>query len=334
MFFLASTKKYVFFSWEWNILNTIYPDRKRVGSFSGEIMKKQKNSFSPRAISARMAYLCKTFPFVRIKRCGTSLCNRPIEALVMGCGRKTLLFVGAHHGSEYLTANLLLDFAEELCRAVDAGKKLFSFSARELLERRTLILLPCVNPDGVALALCGASSDNPLGRKQIAMNCGSEDFSKWQANARGVDINHNYNYRFYRYKELEKGHGISPGRSRYAGDYPESEPETLAVCRLVEEYRARLSVLLSFHSQGEVIYYHDSPLTRQGARFLSRTSGYSLEVAEGLAAYGGLTDWANTLSIPAYTLEIGRGENPLPRDTAPLLYITLREMLISSLAFF
>lgn len=297
-------------------------------------MKKQETSFSPRAVSARILCLAKTFPFVKIKRCGTSLCGRPIDALVLGCGRKTLLYVGAHHGSEYLTANLLLDFAEELCRAVDAGKRLLSFSARELLERRTVVLLPCVNPDGVALALNGTSFDNPLGRKQIGMNRGREDFSKWQANARGVDINHNYNYRFYEYKELEKAYGISPGRSRYAGEYPESEPETLAVCRLVEEFRARLSVLMTFHSQGEVIYYHDSPLTRQGARFLSRTSGYRLERAEGLAAYGGLTDWVNTLSIPAYTVEIGRGENPLPISMAPLLYITLREMLISSLAFF
>lgn len=297
-------------------------------------MKKQKNSFSPRAISARMTCLAKSFPFVKRKRCGTSLCGRAIDALVMGCGKKTVLYLGAHHGSEYLTANLLLDLAEELCRAADAGKRLFSFSARELLERRTLILVPCVNPDGVALALRGVCCDNPLGRKQIAMNRGSEDFSKWQANARGVDINHNYDYRFYEYKQLEAAHGILPGRSRYAGEYPESEPETLAVCRLVEELRASLSLLVSFHSQGEVIYYHDSPLTRQGARFLARTSGYRLEKAEGLAAYGGLTDWANSLSIPAYTVEIGRGENPLPQEMAPLLYISLREMLISSLAFF
>ena len=278
-------------------------------------MKKQKVSFSPRAVSARMAALASAFPFVRIKRCGKSLCCRPIEALVMGCGRKTLLYVGAHHGSEYLTANLLLDLAEELCCAADAGKHLFSFSARELLEKRTLILLPCVNPDGVALSLRGVDP-------------------KWQANARGVDINHNYNYRFCEYKQLERAHGIIPGRSRYAGEYPESEPETRAVCRLVEEYRSRLAVLLSFHSQGEVIYYHESPLTRQGARFLSRTSGYLLETAEGLAAFGGLVDWVNTLGIPAYTFEVGRGVNPLPTSMAPLLYSTLRETLISSLAFF
>ena len=297
-------------------------------------MKKQEFSFSPRAVSSRIASLVESFPFVRTKRCGVSLCGQAIDALVLGCGKKTLLFVGAHHGSEYLTANLLLDFAEELCRAADAGKKLFSFSVRELLERRSVVILPCVNPDGVALALCGACRDNPLGQKQIAMNRGSEDFSKWQANARGVDINHNYNFRFYEYKALEQEKSILPGRSRYAGEYPESEPETLAVCRLVEEIRSRLSVLLTFHSQGEVIYYHDSALTRQGARFLARTSGYSLEKAEGLAAYGGLTDWVNTLSIPSYTIEVGKGENPLPKEMAPLLYISLREMLISSLAFF
>ena len=297
-------------------------------------MKDTKACFLPSAQRLRMAALAEQFPFARVKRCGMSLCQNPIDALVLGCGRKTLLYVGAHHGSEYLTAGLLLDFAEELCRAVDVGKQLFSFSVRELLERRSLILLPCVNPDGVSLALAGANKEDPLGQKQIKMNHGSEDFSKWQANARGVDLNHNYNYRFGEYKRLEKEQGIRAGRSRFSGEYPESEPETLAVCRLVEELRARLSVILTFHTQGEVIYYHNSPLTRHGACFLSRASGYTTAAAEGLAAFGGLTDWANTLSIPSYTIEVGRGENPLPTSLAPLLYVTLREMLFTSLAFF
>ena len=37
----------------------------------------------------------------------------------------------------------------------------------------------------------------------LKYNQQSDDFSHWQANARGVDLNHNYDSGFYEYKKIE-----------------------------------------------------------------------------------------------------------------------------------
>ena len=217
---------------------------------------------------------------------------------------------------------------------IEAGDRRFALDLRVLLESRRLILLPIVNPDGVVLTTEGLKDTAPNAERLLRLNRGNPDFSHWQANARGVDLNHNYDYRFAEYKRLEKERRIGEGPTRYAGEYPESESETRAVCRLLRENESNLAAVLSFHSQGEVIYCHDAPNTRHAAAFLSRTTGYAVEKAEGLAAYGGLTDWLSGFGIPAFTLEIGKGKNPLPDALSPLLYATLREMLFRSLAFF
>ena len=287
-----------------------------------------------RTLTAKQNALSESFRFVRKTTLGRSYFGAPIDALSFGCGKKTIIMTAAHHGSEYLTSALLLDFAEELCLAIEAGDCRFALDLRSLLECRRLILVPIVNPDGVRLATEGLTPDLPTVERLLRLNCGDPDFSRWQANARGVDLNHNYDHRFAEYKRIEKERHIHEGRTRYAGEYPESESETRAVCRLVREHADSLAAVLSFHSQGEVIYYRDAPNTRHAAAFLARVTGYSPEKADGLAAYGGLTDWLSDCSIPAFTLEIGKGQNPLPDTLSPLLYATLREALFRSLAFF
>jgi len=285
-------------------------------------------------LSEKQKNLTKSFRFISTRTVGRSYFGTPIEALFFGCGKKTVVMTAAHHASEYLTSALLLDFAEELATAIESGDRRYALDLRSLLECRRLILLPTVNPDGVRLATEGLGKTTPNSERLLRLNRGDPDFSHWQANARGVDLNHNYDYRFSEYKAIEKKNRISEGPTRYAGEYPESESETRAVCRLLREHSDSLAAVLSFHSQGEVIYYHDAPNTRHAAAFLARTTGYELGQAEGLAAYGGLTDWLSGFSVPAFTVEIGKGQNPLPDSLSPLLYATLREMLFRSLAFF
>ena len=67
---------------------------------------------------------------------------------------------------------------------------------------------------------------------------------------------------------------------------------------------------------------------------LSRISGYKLSVPQGTAAYGGLTDWCNAvLGRYAYTIECGKGENPLPLRDNFMIYTDIREMLFSTPTF-
>ena len=278
--------------------------------------------------------LLKSFRFLTPITLGESVCGKPIEAISVGCGKKTVMMNACHHGSEHLTSALLLDFLEEIALCLECGERRFALNLRSLFECRRLILVPTVNPDGVALATEGLDAASPRAERLIALNEGSRDFSKWQANARGVDLNHNYDYRFLEYKRLEAERGIEPGATLFSGNHPESEPETSALCRFVRDNQHALSAVLSFHSQGEVIYCHDSQKNRHAAEFFHRLTGYAVERADGTAAFGGFSDWLSLLGIPALTIEIGKGENPLPDALSPTLYAELREALFRFLFFF
>ena len=64
------------------------------------------------------------------------------------------------------------------------------------------------------------------------------------------------------------------------------------------------------------------------AQILAATSGYALDVPQGTAIGGGFKDWfVSRFNKPGFTLEMGRGSNPLPVEKALEIYLKAREML-------
>jgi g-D-glutamyl-meso-diaminopimelate peptidase len=225
---------------------------------------------------------------------------------------------------EWITTALLLDFLRDVGKEMRRGGK-----TGIVLENRTLCVVPMLNPDGVELQINGKDDLNPLTERLNAMSGG--DFSRWQANGRGVDLNHNYDAGFFEYKKYEREHGITAGATLFSGEHPESEPETSALCAFI---RARgIDMLIALHTQGEEIYYDFGGIVPDGgkviAKRLSALSGYALSEPTGSAAYGGLKDWfIKEFSRPGFTVEIGKGENPLPVTDAVKIYKRIEEMLV------
>lgn len=276
--------------------------------------------------------ICQVYLFCERYTIGKSLFGRDIDVLKIGNGTKKVLFVGGTHGSEHLTSSLLLRFAADYCSAADDGGKVYSLSMRYLFENRTVYILPQLNPDGADIAINGVSPDCPLYDRLMKMNK-SGDFTHWQANGRGVDINHNFNAGFEAYKRIERQRDIIEGATRFSGEYPESEPESAAICSFIRQ--ADIGMLLSFHTQGEEIYYDADgkipPMGRAIGAAMARMCGYRLAVPEGSAKYGGLKDWfIGEFNRPGYTVECGKGENPLPNSDLFRIYAILREMLFTS----
>ncbi|MBQ7778931.1 MAG: M14 family metallocarboxypeptidase [Clostridia bacterium] len=271
--------------------------------------------------------LCEECPFFMRSVIGKSLVGREIPLISVGQGKKAVLFVGTHHGMEWITTALLLDFLRDVGKEVGRGGDL-----SVVLENRTLCVVPMLNPDGVELQINGKDELNPLTERLHAMSGG--DYSRWQANGRGVDLNHNYDAGFFEYKEYEREHGIVPGSTLYSGEHPESEPETSALCSFI---RARgIDLLIALHTQGEEIYYDFGGVVPDGGRViakrLSALTGYTLSEPTGSAAYGGLKDWfIKEYGLPAFTLECGKGVNPLPIGDTDIIYKGLREALFSCL---
>ena len=278
--------------------------------------------------------LSSRYPFLGISYLGESILGKKIPILTLGEGKKEILYIGAHHGMEWITSILLLRFVNEFCELYSKGGSLYRTSLSFLWEKYTLSILPMLNPDGVDYQIHGIDKDNPLYERLIKMNDGSCDFSRWQANARGVDLNHNYDAGFSAYKKIEKEAQIEQGApTKYSGEAPESEPEVAYLCNYIR-FHDDIRLILTLHTQGKEIYYQSGEKTLAKsvpiARRIAALSGYRLSNASGTAAYGGLMDWCiQKMNLPCFTLECGKGENPLPLSSYFPIYASLREIFFT-----
>ncbi len=272
--------------------------------------------------------ICRKYDFVKRLCIGKSLCGRNIEALHIGNTKNRVLYCGGFHGSEYQTVLALLKFLEECCESINNGTSIGGQSVGERLRIRGLTLVPCVNPDGMEIALNGSETAQNFKR---LVDDASDNIHKWQANARGVDINHNFNAGWCELKRREiERNIISPAPTRFGGSCPESEPETRAVtalCRKINFERA-----IALHSQGREIYCsfgkHTPMLSFRLASMLSQVSGYNIAFPEEIATGGGFKDWfIECFHRPALTIEMGLGENPLPLSQFEAEYSILRKIL-------
>lgn len=284
-------------------------------------------------VTRKLLELERSYPFLKADRLGQSVAGREITALTFGKAEQYVLFAGAFHGAEWLTAALLLEFAKELAAAVAENGQIAGVPARRALSGRGLILVPAVNPDGCEISIHGAGGAGHYAASVYRVSGG--DYTHYSANARGVDINHNFDAGWEALHRLEQKAGIyGPAPRRYGGRRPESEPETRAITTLCRTQN--ILHALAFHAQGEVIYWdfgeQTPPKSQKLAEILASSSGYALEAPEGLAVGGGFKDWfIQNFSRPAFTIEIGRGKNPLPPETLPEIYSRLREMMMFAL---
>ncbi len=270
---------------------------------------------------------------------GTSILGRDIPLIILGQGKISSLFVGAHHGAETITALLLMKFAEELLEnAKTVSHRLCGFDTQKILKYRKIYLVPLLNPDGAAIALSGADTAGILQERVRNMN-GSEDFSLWQANARGVDLNHNYSAEFFKCKEQEQKLGIvSGGPTRYGGAYPESEPESAALANLTRKLAPSLTLAVALHTQGEEIYRDFMGRIPKNSIWLSeefaRVSGYRIAKPPKEASFGGYKDFViDSFHIPAFTIECGKGKNPLPSSDFDDIYRKILPLLLTAASF-
>ncbi|MBQ8163177.1 MAG: M14 family metallocarboxypeptidase [Clostridia bacterium] len=296
---------------------------------------KYEQELTYEALMEKLIFLSKKYEFLKLSYIGTSILSRPIPMITIGesDAKKSVLYVSTHHASENICTCTLVDFIEEYAKMYEDKRSVFGINLSVLYKMRRIHIIPMLNPDGVSYRLEGINDSNPLKERVEKLSNGC-DFSHWNANARGVDLNHNYDAYFYDYKEIEKERGICEGASKYSGESPESEPETAALCRFIRYNIDTLCGILTLHSQGEEIYYKSngtvSPKSELIAKTLSTMTDYKLAQAEDTASYGGLTDWfIKEFSKPSFTLECGKGENPLDIKNAPAIYARIRKALFN-----
>ena len=267
------------------------------------------------------------YPFLLLSELTRTRYGRSLFQITVGNGRQKRLFNAAHHANEWITTGVLLRFLEDYARAVAENGRIFGQSARALYEKTTLTLVPMVNPDGVDL-VTGALLPGMHGYAEaeaMAADYPAIPFpSGWKANLEGVDLNLQYPALWERARTIKYAQGYDrPGPRDFVGQAPLTQPESIAMAELTRRILPDLT--LSYHSQGEVIYWkflaREPPGARDLAQAFAAVSGYTVEDVPMASAYAGYKDWfIQTWDKPGYTIEVGRGENPLPISQLPGIY--------------
>lgn len=273
--------------------------------------------------------LCCRNPALTKFTIGKSCAGRDITALKIHSDTEYVLFTATFHGSEHITSNVLLMFIEEFAHAYENNGFIEGINIKKALGQRGVIFVPCVNPDGREISIHGALG---CGKEAgiIYQRCNG-DFAHYNANLRGVDINHNFDAGWQELRKKEQKLGIlGPSSTRFGGYAPNSEPETVALVNLCEENN--ICHALALHSQGEVIYWsyngYENQDSKKMAEIMATTSGYALDVPISIATGGGFKDWFIKRYLrPAFTIELGKGKNPLPIESASKIYADIRETL-------
>ena len=155
----------------------------------------------------------------RLVALGESVGHKPLYALSLGNPDNAVALIGAVHAGE-AGAELCLSVLERVAR-----------ECPELLEHAGIIALPSVNADE---------------RERVV-----EGYPGYiRKNRNGIDINRNFNANW---DEVGTSYGTLTSDERsstYRGPYPESEPETRAVKKLIDELRP--VVAISYHNVSSI----------------------------------------------------------------------------------
>lgn len=277
-----------------------------------------------------------TYPFCRTELLSSTAFQRPLRTLVIGTGPRKVIYSAAHHANEWITALVLLKFAEELARAIEHDGEIGGRRAADIARTATIYMLPMVDPDGVDL-VTGAIEETDIQytlARRIAQDYPSIPFPEgWKANLLGTDLNLNYPAGWLMAREIKFTQGfVRPAPRDYVGRSPLNQLETQALAGYTEFIDPAL--VLAYHAQGKEIYWqfmnYDVPGARELGEKMADASGYTLTDAPYASSFAGYKDWfIQQFRRPGYTIEVGQGENPLPlsqfdeiyRDNVPILTI-------------
>lgn len=271
--------------------------------------------------------LAEIYPFIHTEELTKTAFGRPVTALVLGEGEREVLYTAAHHANEWITATLLLKFAEDLAEAYRTGGTLYGVEAKNIWKAATIHLVPMVDPDGVDLvtgAIKPGSAEYERAQR-ISMGFPEIPFpAGWKANLLGVDLNLQYPAGWMIAREIKFSQGFDrPAPRDYVGRAPLSQRETRALADYTEDVDPAL--VLAYHTQGQVIYWQFRDYQVPGAKALgeefARLSGYALADVPYDSSFAGYKDWfIQKFRRPGFTIEAGLGENPLPIEQFDEIY--------------
>ena len=256
-----------------------------------------------------------------------------------------LLVFGGIHAREYITAQLVMRQLVQLLSDQSTNGSYENIAVRELLSNTEIHFIPMANPDGIGISQLGLEGLHTEAVRETVRQIAAKDgkaltesyLRQWKSNANGVDLNRNFDARWESYND-HLGHASA---DHYKGTAPECELESKALADLTRQFQ--FDATLSYHTQGEVIYWNfgqEGELKNMSLLLANRVSeltGYRLDGNFQALDTAGYKDWAiSKLGIPSLTIEAGHGGNPVDpaqmdaiwrenRDVVPMILKLLKE---------
>ena len=222
-------------------------------------------------VALRAATLPQQFSF------GTSAAGNDLIAYRYGTGDKAVMLIGGiHTGFEANTVELVTRLKDN-----------FAAASQSIPPQITLIIIPVLNPDGLAYG------------RQL----------RGRFNGNNVDLNRNWGCNWSSeayFRDIQVG----------AGAAPFSEPESLALAALIQDTRP--AAVLFFHAAANGVYPGNCEgfVSSELAQVYSDATGYPNE--DEFAEYsitGAADGWADSIGIPAITVELASADIPeYPRN--------------------
>lgn len=296
-----------------------------VGSFDIDVVDTAKAEYTYDEMVEDLLILSERYgDKMSYKAIGTSLDGRNIYAVTLGNpeAKNQIIISAGIHAREYMTPMLVMAQLEHYLYYYDVKGEDGTSYAEALLDY-AICILPMCNPDGITLSQMGLDGIRSESLRETILSIYELDqvkfeldgtldeyLSEWKANARGVDLNRNFDTDdFATYPVMSR-----PCYLNYPGESPLSEPETAAMVSYVKSLSNPV-FSVAMHSQGEVIYYNcgqsNIDEARSLAESLSSWTGYKLETE--VRHDSAFDDWCNkVMGIPSATVETGKVPCPLP----------------------
>lgn len=254
--------------------------------------------------------LIKEYPFLSAEIVGRSTLGRGIFSLSAGNQKNSVIYAGGIRGSESLTSEILLLFLERICYAVKHSSLLCGVDIKRALTQLGITVIPALNPDGIEIAQTGFESAKNM--RKYLRGLTQDSHEKWDANAMGVDISHNFSATWENLHQREKEMGIDgPRNKNYGGEHPESEAETKVLTRLCRLRNFRQC--LTLHLGNDRIFRSDENAPKQSgmmAKILADACSFTLCEETDFDSCCSLRDWFTyEFHSPAFTFEIQKSEN-------------------------
>ncbi|MDP4164819.1 MAG: M14 family metallopeptidase [Bacillota bacterium] len=304
---------------------TIYLPIKETGT-----PNRRKTFYDSRQLDLDIIYLQNIYPFLRFQVIGKSVLGKPIHEIRIGHGPRKIHMNASFHANEWITSLILMDFIEFYLLSLTNGTELAGTTALALYEQVELSIVPMVNPDGVDLVLNGPPQDQR--KNLIELNGGNDEFVHWKANIRGVDLNNQFpaNWEVEKIRKQPK----APAARDYPGDSPLTEPEAIALANLA--HQNAFSCIVALHTQGKEFYWGyeglEPPQSEEIAKEFERKSGY--KAVRYVDSHAGYKDWfIQEFRRPGFTVELGKGINPLPLSMVDEIIHEVRGLFISLLSY-